>query len=439
MKIHMLLGVLFASTATAQTCMTPTARFKPQMDVAYTSTLLINGLRDPRDMVFDQLGNMLVVEQGGGGVTQIKFMELSCNYVCAISSKTVVADPTLNHGLALSPDGNTLFVSSVDKVYAYNYDAAAGTATGGKVIISNMGNGGHSTRTLLISKFNPDLLLVSRGSNANIDALAGNASSGHSTIKYFNLSMIMNSPEDHVQGGVVLGWGLRNSVGVGEHPTTGGIWSVENSMDNVYQQGTDVHNNNPAEEVNYHGVLGELSMNPLQGASYGYPFCVAAWDPSTLRDPQVAIGSQFYANIPNEYDIGAFDRECADYFEAPRVVLPAHTAPLDIKFTADGSLAFVSLHGSWDRSPPDGYRVMRIDFGADGQPASSPLAGVQIMANPDNTKCPGGCFRPTGLAVDSKGRLFMSSDSTGEIYLIMHLPGASRSFPGCTPRSGAQG
>jgi hypothetical protein len=86
-----------------------------------------------------------------------------------------------------------------------------------------------------------------------------------------------------------------------------------------------------------------------------------------------------------------------------------------------------------DRSPPDGYRVIRIDFGADSQPTSSPLAGTQIMANPDNTQCPNSCFRPTGLALDSKGRLFMSSDATGEIYLIMRLPGAAQTLPGCTP------
>lgn len=89
-----------------------------------------------------------------------------------------------------------------------------------------MTNGGHSTRTLLVSKFNPDLLLVSRGSDGNIDSQAAYITTGHSTIKYFNISEIMSSPADHAQGGVVLGWGLRNSVGVGEHPITGGIVSV---------------------------------------------------------------------------------------------------------------------------------------------------------------------------------------------------------------------
>lgn len=95
MKISTSLGLLIAFEAAAQTCMTPTARFTPQTDANYTSTLLIDGLQSPRHMVFDQLGNMLVVEQGGG-VAQIKFMELSCGYVCAVSSKTVLADPTVS-------------------------------------------------------------------------------------------------------------------------------------------------------------------------------------------------------------------------------------------------------------------------------------------------------------------------------------------------------
>lgn len=40
------------------------------------------------------------------------------------------------------------------------------------------------------------------------------------------------------------------------------------------------------------------------------------------------------------------------------------------------------------------------------------------MTNADNSKCPDSCFRPVGLALDSKGRVFMSSDSTGEIYVL---------------------
>jgi glucose/arabinose dehydrogenase len=40
------------------------------------------------------------------------------------------------------------------------------------------------------------------------------------------------------------------------------------------------------------------------------------------------------------------------------------------------------------------------------------------MWNPDNTVCPNKCFRPVGIAIDDNGRIYLSSDQSGEIYLI---------------------
>lgn len=74
-----------------------------------------------------------------------------------------------------------------------------------------------------------------------------------------------------------------------------------------------------------------------------------------------------------------------------------------------------------DRNPPDGYRLSRIAFSADGQPtaaSTSTSAAVNIMQNSNVGSCPGSCFRPTGLAWDSKDRLFMTSDTTNEIFVI---------------------
>ena len=117
-----------------------------------------------------------------------------------------------------------MFVSSLDAVYAYTYDASAGTATNKKTVIQNMRNGGlHLSRTLLVSKAYPDLLLVSRGSDGNIDTGATSSAAGRSIIKYYKISEIMQTPVDMGRDGTVLGYGLRNSVGMGEHPYTGGI------------------------------------------------------------------------------------------------------------------------------------------------------------------------------------------------------------------------
>lgn len=56
-----------------------------------------------------------------------------------------------------------------------------------------------------------------------------------------------------------------------------------------------------------------------------------------------------------------------------------------------------------------------------GEPVAAPdntTAAIDIVINVNNLECPDECFRPVGLAFDNQGRLFMSSDATGEIYVI---------------------
>ena len=95
-------------------------------------------------------------------------------------------------------------------------------------------------------------------------------------------------------------------------------------------------------------------------------------------------------------------------------------APLDIKFSKDGKLAYITFHGSWNRDKPVGYKLSVVSF-ADGKPVEAPdstKAASDILSNPDNTACPGACVRPVSLALDGQGRIFMTSDSTGEIYVL---------------------
>lgn len=83
---------------------------------------------------------------------------------------------------------------------------------------------GHVTRTLFIPRNNPDLLLVSRGSNDNIDAETINITSARSQIRIFKVDEIVHGDAAvQYSSGGVLGYGLRNSVGIGEDPTTGNI------------------------------------------------------------------------------------------------------------------------------------------------------------------------------------------------------------------------
>ena len=68
-----------------------------------------------------------------------------------------------------------------------------------------------------------------------------------------------------------------------------------------------------------------------------------------------------------------------------------------------------------------------MQFDGAGSPtalANSNTAAVDVVSNANLTACPGSCFRPVGLAWDSQGRLYMSSDSTGEIYVVTKEDGS---------------
>ena len=110
-------------------------------------------------------------------------------------------------------------------------------------------NGPHPTRTILTSKSSPDMLLVARGSNANVDTQTTDKGAGRCMIKSFSIKQIMQTPATYTTGGEIVGWGLRNIVGMGEDPVHGGVWSVENSMDDIRLNSKDVHNENPAEKL----------------------------------------------------------------------------------------------------------------------------------------------------------------------------------------------
>jgi hypothetical protein len=105
-----------------------------------------------------------------------------------------------------------------------------------------------------------------------------------------------------------------------------------------------------------------------------------------------------------------------------------------------GAEAWITFHGSWDRDSPVGYKMGLVRFDANGEPVDSlesKTALQDIFANQDNSRCPGNCFRPVGMAIDSRGRIFVSSDASGEIYLVSRTTSASSTSgsPSGTPSS----
>lgn len=417
--VTILTAAVHGQSTTSCAAPSPSSGIRPSVASGYRLQVVASGLAKPRGLALDRSGNLLVVEQAKGVVSSHTLQDRD-GCVTVSSSKNLTSDLGLNHGIVLSQDGRTLYVSNPTSVYSFAYDAAAQVVSNQQVVVTNMTTTDHTTRTLLLPQSAPGLLVVTRGSTSNLDFESASLDSGHSQIKAYNLTNA-TGPYDFNTAGLRLGWGVRNEVGIAEHPVTGGIYGVENSADQIFRYGVDVHQNNPAEELNFFGYLNGRPYT-RQGDFFGYPWCLTAWDVRELpNNNNLTTGQQFAINAtPDLNDQNRTDAFCAAQV-APRLSFQAHMAPLDIKFNTSGREAWITFHGSWDRTQPVGYKVSVVSFNQNGDPVAPPdsmTAAVDIISNMDNSLCPNKCFRPVGLVFDTQGRILMSSDATGEIYMI---------------------
>lgn len=189
--------------------MTANSQFKLSVADGWKYTIVGTGMSKPRSVLFDTEGNMLIL-QAGYGLSGHTFGPDGC----INSTKTIIQMQQLNHGLALSPDGKTLYVSSSPTAWSYSYDAKTMTASNQTVVIKGMNQGGHATRTLAIPPNNPNLLIASCGSNANIDDAAVKKETGRAIVKVFDLSKTPAGGYTYNSQGWYLGYGLRNEVGI---------------------------------------------------------------------------------------------------------------------------------------------------------------------------------------------------------------------------------
>jgi len=199
-----------APAAIPSSCNAGNPSFQSRLASGWSATKILGGLNLPRSIEFDKAGNMLVV-QSGKGISYHVMAETGC----VTSTKMLVSLNSLNHGIALSADGKTLYASSMTQAFSWPYDAAAGTVGTRATIITGMVNGGsHLTRTLALSPANPNLLVVSHGSNSNIDTPTADAKTGRAIIKVFDLTKIPSGGYKYAQDGYTMGYGQRNDVGM---------------------------------------------------------------------------------------------------------------------------------------------------------------------------------------------------------------------------------
>ncbi|KAF2210243.1 hypothetical protein CERZMDRAFT_118264 [Cercospora zeae-maydis SCOH1-5] len=396
----------------------------PSLASGWRAHIIANDLEKPRSLKRDINGHLLVADQGVG-ITRLT-LEGEAPCLTVADRQQIISNSSLNHGLELSPDNSILYASSQEAVYAWDYNPESGTVSGeARRVINLGGDGSHATRTLLLPPLNPDYLLVSWGSDGNVDPQAREPTSGYSTVRAFNISDTSRVYE-YATDGIMVGWGLRNSVGLGQNPVTGGIFSNENSVDELERDGVSIVEDNPAEELNFHGYLNGTET-PNLGAYYGYPDCYPAWDPAVVPNAEgLQTGQQFAANFNDTIT----DDWCRENSIPPVLSFTAHMAPMDLAFNSEASTLYITFRGSWNRENPAGYKLSAIPFNTEtGLPSAPPTSTdgyVDIMTNEDEGNCPDNCFRPVGLEWNADGtQLFMTADASGEIYIVYPEDGSS--------------
>lgn len=430
-------AALWAARAHAQCTPHGTLAFRSPVTAApgLAATPIFANLTTPRGITFDAAGSLLVVERGLG-VTAFTPHAPACD---GWFRSVVLANAALTQGIQV--DGARLYVSTSGAVLRYAYDAATRTVSGTPTVVVDgiPPDGELTTRPILLyPATNPTHLLVSSALGTNIDPTARNASSGRSQVRLFPLPArtSANASAHDFFAGALLAFGIRNPAGLAFLPAhSPNLWVVDNgaSIDNVTGLTPAFVNDNPADELEFVDV----SAGARQNRFYGFPDCTTVWNPRAdpVGDPRFlnfTTGEQFSLQLEPERG-DAFCQNPKNNVP-PRLSFQAHSVPLDIKFflpkgsnNAKVALpaswsgdAFVSFHGSFDRTPPTGYGVVRVPF-TGLQPSAPPSSqtGFTFLAQATNlTSCPGTCIRPVGLAFADDGRLFVSSDSSGELFVI---------------------
>jgi len=288
--------------------------------------------------------------------------------------------------------------------------------------------GGHTTRTLAFDSAGK-WLYVSIGSLGNVDL-----DSFRARIRRFDISAWDGQTPLEFNEGEVFADGLRNEVGLA-FDSHGDLWGVENGADRLYREdlGGSIVNDNPGEELN------RFTEN-LAGEHWGYPYC---WSEYCLSVDDGGSGVKGGNNTvwawPSFIDAGYTDEWCRKNTQQSVLSMPAHSAPLGMTFYkwndvspqeyADlgcnggfpkgmDKYAFIAYHGSWNRSPPTGYKVVYIPFDAEGNPANMP---IDLLRHGGSTaKWSNGDIRPVDVQFDSCGHLYVTEDGTGSVIKITY-------------------
>lgn len=267
-------------------------------------------------------------------------------------------------GMALV--GSTLYVANADALVRFPYESGQTQIAAPAVKVADLpaGRNHHWTKSLIAS---PDgsRLYVGVGSNSNV------AENG--LTEEVNRAAILEI--DPATGAMrVFASGLRNPVGLAWQPQTGELWTAVNERDEL---GSD--------------LVPDYMTSVKDGGFYGWPFSYYGQHVDTrVKEQRPELVAK--AIVP-------------DYALGP------HTGSLGLAFSDRG--AYVGQHGSWNRRPRSGYKVIFVPF-SNGRPAGAAQDVLTGFVNAEGDAL----GRPVGVALDRTGALLVADDVGNVVWRV---------------------
>jgi len=283
----------------------------------------------------------------------------------------------LNSPFGMTLVGSDLYVANTDGIVRFPYIEGATKIASEGTKLADLPAGPlnhHWTKNVIASR-DGTRLYATVGSNSNVGDRGLDKEVGRAAILEI----------DRVTGrSRIFASGLRNPNGLAWEPRTGALWTAVNERDEL---GSD--------------LVPDYMTAVKDGGFYGWPFSYYGQHVDTrVREQRPDLVAS--AIVP-------------DYALGP------HTASLGLTFY-DGKLlparylggAFVGQHGSWNRRPRSGYRVIFVPFtdGRPSGPAEEVLTGFVDSAGNAHG-------RPVGVAVDGKGALLVADDVGNAIWRVV--------------------
>ena len=279
------------------------------------------------------------------------------------------------YGMALI--GDQLFIADTDAIRRFPYQTGQVRMTdpGARITELPAGPRNHHWTKNLQASADGRTLFVAIGSNSNVAENGMAAEEGRAQIWAVDPTTGAHRP---------YATGLRNPVGMAIAPGREGVlWTAVNERDEI---GSD--------------LVPDYMTSVRQGGFYGWPYSYFGQNLDTRVQPQ--------------------DPALVARAIAPDYALGAHTASLGLAITAASGLpppftagAFIGQHGSWNRRPASGYRVIFIPF-AGGQPQGAPVDVLTgFLDGAGNAR-----GRPVGVSPDGRGGLLVADDVGNVVWRV---------------------